>query len=182
MKRKISLFLVMAVMMAMVVSCTGVQEKWNALTPDEKARVVVSDIQAQLNTLFDTGKAYVTANPKYQEKWKGQIVPAFDVANKALASSMILAKAGKITPDQVYAQVQPVLNSVITLLVSIGAVKPITAAVDIMIVLALINGLMGLAYNAWSTINKVKGDQKIPTWDEILEENKKLQDKIDAEK
>lgn len=181
MKRQIKLLLVMVVFLSLV-ACAGVQEKWNALTPDEKARVVVNDIQAQLNTLFDTGKAYVMANPKYQDKWKKEIIPAFDLANKTLASANILAKAGKITPDQVYGQVQPVLNSVIALLVSIGAVKPITAAVDVMIVLALINGLMGLAYNAWSTLNKVKGDEKIPTWEEILEENKKLQDKIDAEK
>ena len=181
MKRQVKLFMVMVVLLSLV-ACAGVQEKWNALTPDEKARVVVSDIQSQLNTLFDTGKAYVVANPKYQEKWRGQIIPAFDLANKTLASATILAKAGKITPDQVYAQVQPMLNSVIGLLVSIGAVKPITAAVDVMVLLALINGFMGLAYNLWSTANKIKGDQKIPTWEEILEENKKLQDKIDAEK
>jgi len=179
--RKIKFF-VPILLVLMLVACAGVQEKWNALTPDEKARVVVSDIQAQLNTLFDTGKAYVMANPKYQDKWKGQIVPAFDLASKSLASATILAKAGKITPDQVYAQVQPVLNSVITLLISIGAVKPITAAVDVMVLLALINGFMGLAYNLWSTANKIKGDQKIPTWDEILDQNKLLQDKIDAEK
>ncbi len=181
MKRIVKISLVMAILFSLV-TCAGVQEKWNALTPDEKARVVINDIQAQLNTLFDTSKAYVIANPKYQEKWKTQIIPAFDLANKSLASAMILAKAGKITPDQVYAQVQPVLNSLITLLVSIGAVKPITAAVDVMVLLALISGFMGLAHNLWSTANKIKGDQKIPTWEEILEENKKLQDKIDAEK
>ena len=181
MKRRIKLFLVMVILMSLV-ACTGIQEKWNALTPDEKARIVVNDIQAQLNTLFDTGKAYVVANPQYQEKWRTQVIPAFDLANKTIASATILAKAGKITPDQVYAQVQPVLNSVIALLVSIGAVKPITAAVDVMVLLALINGFMGLAYNLWSTANKIKGDQKIPTWEEILEDNKELQDKIDAEK
>ena len=182
MKRKVLMGMVNLVLLACLVSCAGIQEKWNVLTPDEKARIIVSDIQAQLNTLFDTSKAYVIANPKYQEKWRTQIIPAFDLTNESLASAMILAKAGKITPDQVYAQVQPILNSLITLLVSIGAVKPITAAVDVMVLLALINGFMGLAYNLWSTANKVKGDQKIPTWEEILEENKKLQEKIDAEK
>jgi len=175
-------FIIPILLILTLVACAGVQEKWNTLTPDEKARVVISDIQAQLNTLFDTGKAYIMANPKYQEKWKKEIIPSFDVANKALASAMILAKAEKITPDQVYSQIQPLLNSVIALLVSIGAVKPITAVIDIMVLLALINGFMGLAYNLWSTADKIKGDQKIPTWEEILEENKKLQVKIDAEK
>jgi hypothetical protein len=177
------------------IGCAGIQEKWNALTPDEKARVVLNDLQSQLNTLFDTGKAYITANPQYQNKWKTQIVPAFDVANKSLASAMTLAKSGQLTPDQVYAQVQPVINSVINLLVSIGAakktqllpdelilpIKPMTAAMDAMLILALINGLVSLAMQLWSSARKVFGTEAIPSWDEILAKNKALQDKIDAE-
>lgn len=192
---RLRLVLPMLLILTFLVSCVGIQEKWNALTPDQKARVVVNDLQNQLNTLFDTGKAYITANPQYQDKWKKQIVPAFDVANKSLLSAMNLAKSGQITPDQVYSQVQPVLNSVINLLVSIGAakktqllpdelilpMKPMTAAMDVMVMLALINGLISLAMQLWSSARKIFGTEAIPPWEEIIAKNKALQDKIDAE-
>jgi len=124
MRKRISLFLVMVVMMAMVGACAGVQEKWNALTPDEKARIVIGDVQAQINTLFDTGKAYVTANPKYQDIWKSKIVPAFSVANQSLASVITLGKTKPLNPELVYAQVMGQVNNVLALLIQIGAIKP----------------------------------------------------------
>lgn len=192
---RLRLVLPMLLILTFLVSCVGIQEKWNALTPDQKARVVVNDLQNQLNTLFDTGKAYITANPQYQDKWKKQIVPAFDVANKGLLSAMTLAKSGQITPDQVYAQIQPVLNSVVNLLISIGAakkadllpdelilpMKPMTAAMDVMVMLALINGLISLAMQLWSSARKIFGTEAIPPWEEIIAKNKALQDKIDGE-
>ncbi len=174
--------------------CATVQESWNKLTPDQKARVVINDLQSQLDTLFNTGKTYVTSNPQYQDKWKKQIVPAFDVANKGLRSATELAKTGQITPDQVYAQIQPLINSTINLLISIGGAKksqllpdefvfpePKQAAMDYMLILALINGLVALAMQLWSSARKVFGTEVIPSWDEIISKNKTLQDKIDAE-
>jgi hypothetical protein len=175
-------FAVLAMVLLLVVACAGIQEKWTALTPDEKGRVVLNDLQTQLNTLFDTGKAFIIANPKHQETWKGQIVPAFDMANKALRVSIELSKTKPITPEQVYAQIQPLINSVITLLVSIGAVKPIQSAMDVSMVLLLINGLLALAFNFWATARKVFGTEALPSWEEITDKNKLLQDKIDAEK
>lgn len=189
------LYLVIVALCVGLFGCAGIQDKWNALSADEKARIVINDLQGQLNTLFDTSRAYVTANPKYQVDWKTKIVPAFDVANKSLLSAMTLAKSGQITPDQVYAQIQPVMNSVINLLVSIGAVKrtellpdeymfpvrPTRAAMDAMLILALINGLVSLAMQLWSSARKVFGTEVIPSWEEIIAKNKALQDKIDAE-
>ena len=49
-------------------------------------------------------------------------------------------------------------------------------------VLVLINGLISLAFQGYSTLQQVTGPGKIPTWQEIIDENKLLQDKIDAEK
>jgi hypothetical protein len=100
-----------------------VQSKWSALTPDEKARIILSDMQGQLSNLFDQGKLYVTANPNYQDVWKGKIVPAFDVANKSLASAIALGKTKGLTPDYIYQSVQPNIINVINLLVQIGAIK-----------------------------------------------------------
>ena len=120
--RKVRVVLVLSVFLFLV-SCAGVQEKWNALTPDQKARIIVNDLQDQLTHAFDTGKAYVTANPKYQDKWKAEIVPAFDVANKALASVIAVGKTKPLTPEFVYGQAQAVVNNVLNLLVQIGALK-----------------------------------------------------------
>jgi hypothetical protein len=173
--------LAVVVLALMLVACAGIQEKWTALSPDEKGRVVLNDLQTQLSTLFDTGKAFVIANPKHQETWRGEIVPAFDAANKALKASIELSKTKPITPEQAYAQIQPLINSVITLLVSIGAVKPIQSAMDVSMVLLLINGLLALAFNFWATARKVFGTEAIPSWEEITDKNKILQDKIDAE-
>lgn len=104
-------------------SCAGLQEKWNALTPDQKARIIINDLQEQLTTAFDQGKAYVTAKPQYQAKWKSEIIPAFDVANKALADAIALGKAKPLTPAIVYEKVGNTVNNVLDLLIKIGAMK-----------------------------------------------------------
>lgn len=180
----------------LLVGCAGIQEKWNNLNSDEKARIILNDLQSQLNTLFDTGKAFVVANPQHTATWKTKIIPAFDLANKSLLSAMNLSKLGQITPDEVYGQVQPVLNSCINLLVQIGALKKsdllpdeyqyktrtVQAAMDPGMIIVLINGLIMLAMQLWSSARKVFGSEEIPEWDEIIAKNKALQDKIDAEK
>jgi hypothetical protein len=53
---------------------------------------------------------------------------------------------------------------------------------DVSMVLLLINGLLALAFNFWATARKVFGTEAIPSWEEITDKNKILQDKIDAEK
>ena len=49
-------------------------------------------------------------------------------------------------------------------------------------ILAIINGLLGIAFQLYSSISKVKGDTPIPTWGELTDQNALLQAKIDAEK
>lgn len=120
--RKLRVVSVLLVLL-LAVSCASLQEKWNILTPDEKARIIINDLQDQLTHAFDTGKAYVTAKPEYQEKWKSEIVPAFDVANKTLASVITMGKTKPLTPDIVYNQVQGVVTNVLNLLIQIGALK-----------------------------------------------------------
>jgi len=120
--RKVRLVIPLLLVLVLL-SCAGLQEKWNALTPDQKARIVINDIQGQLDNSFTQGKAYVAANPKYSEKWKKEIVPAFDVANKALASAIQIGKTKPITPDFVYMQVTVQVNQVLNLLIQIGALK-----------------------------------------------------------
>jgi len=48
-------------------------------------------------------------------------------------------------------------------------------------ILIIINGLLGLTFKLYDSISQIKGDIPIPTWDELVDKNKILQAKIDAE-
>ena len=49
-------------------------------------------------------------------------------------------------------------------------------------ILGIVNMILGIAFQLYSSISKIQGDTPIPTWDELTSQNKLLQDKIDAEK
>lgn len=117
--KRVKLTVVMFLVMIVLVSCAGVQEKWNQLTPDQKARIIIGDIQDQLSTVFDTAKAQIGHKPE----WKAKVVPAFDVANKALADVIALGKAQPLTPAMVYEKVQNQVNNVLNLCIQLGWVK-----------------------------------------------------------
>lgn len=48
-------------------------------------------------------------------------------------------------------------------------------------IIAIINGLVATAFNLYKVLKQVKGEEQIPTWNELLKENKELQEAIDAE-
>lgn len=126
--KKIGVLALVLLFLASCVPMGAVQDKWNKLTPGEKARVILGGIQKDLDQKFDQGKAYVTLYPQHQAKWKTRIVPAFDTANKTLAASIQLAMAEKLSPDQAYAKMQPLITQVLVLLVEIGVLKPVQTA------------------------------------------------------
>jgi hypothetical protein len=127
MKKKLFVFLLVLGLVVGMVACSTIQtfqQKWDALTPDEKARVVINDLQEQLDNAFETGKSYVIAHPEFTETWENDILPAFDVANTTLHGVIVAAQAGStVTPEQVYDEVQPLVTKVINMLVSMGAMK-----------------------------------------------------------
>jgi len=49
-------------------------------------------------------------------------------------------------------------------------------------ILAAINGMISLAFQLYHSLSLVTGEGKIPEWNEIIDENRLLQEKIDAEK
>ncbi|MCL6542048.1 MAG: hypothetical protein K6T87_15945 [Roseiflexus sp.] len=49
-------------------------------------------------------------------------------------------------------------------------------------ILILVNGLLSIAFNLWSTLRKVEGIESIPSWEELVAKNSILQNKIDTEK
>jgi len=48
--------------------------------------------------------------------------------------------------------------------------------------LEILEGLLKLGFNFYNTLQQAAGDQPIPTWQELVDKNSALQEKIDAEK
>lgn len=113
-KRQISLLLILLFLFA----CTTVQTDYNKLTLDEKVRFKIGIAQSQLETLFDSGKSYVTTHPESQVIWKTKVIPAFDTANKTLRT--IISMQGTITPETIDAQMNPLIDSITNLLLDMG--------------------------------------------------------------
>jgi hypothetical protein len=122
-KIRTQVFVFSIILCFLLAGCATLQQKWGALTPNEKARIIIGDIQGQLDNLFIIGKDYVTTNPKYQDKWKKEIVPAFSVANQSLASIILLGKTKPLTPEFVYTTIQNNVTIICNLLIQIGAIK-----------------------------------------------------------
>lgn len=109
---------VFLVVMALI-SCSSIQQikqNWQDIKADEKARIICEFIQSELEITFDTAKNYVVMHPQFQADWKAKVVPAFDVANKTLASYMILAKANKVTFIDVGKGMVPMLQPILAAL------------------------------------------------------------------
>jgi len=116
--RKFSSVLLVACLL-LLAACAGVQEKWDKLTPDEQARVVINNLQGQLENAFVSAKTQIGTKPE----WKTKAVPAFDLANKTLARVIEAGKTTPLTPAFVYAQVQGLVNDVLNLCTQLGWVK-----------------------------------------------------------
>ena len=113
-------FIVIFMMLALVMACASLQEKWNKLTPNEQARVIVNGFQKTLSSLFDTGKAYVTANPSKQVIWKTKAIPAFDAANQAIFLGIQACIEGKGLPSKMYDSIGPAMKAIDDILLLMG--------------------------------------------------------------
>ena len=99
------------ILMFMIMGCVGLQQKWEQLTPDEKARVILADMQGQLKNMFQLGKAYVEANPDKRAMWQKQVLPAIEASNRAIGVIMAGGATEKLTPDQIYFHCQMLIDT-----------------------------------------------------------------------
>jgi len=121
-----SLFLFPMIQSCATMGTTGqpsFQDQWNKLTPDQKARIVINGLQKQLDQQFDQVKLYIGSNPQYSAVWKFEIVPMFDKTNKAIKAIVDTAMVMQLTPEMVYAKIQPMINELAIKLISIGMQK-----------------------------------------------------------
>jgi hypothetical protein len=107
-------------LLILLAGCASVQEKWDALTPNEQARVIVNGFQKTLSSLFDTGKAYVNLHPDKQALWKDKAIPAFDAANQAIFVGIQACIEGKGIPAKMYDSIGPMMKAVKDVLLLIG--------------------------------------------------------------
>ena len=123
--RKIKFLLVFAVVLALLVGCgcASIAEKWGDLTPTEKSRLILGDLQDQLISLKRTGDAYCVIHPEALSEYQAKVLPAISVANKMIKSAILVAATDPVTPAQIYASIVPVINAVSDLLVRLGVIK-----------------------------------------------------------
>lgn len=98
-----------------------IQEQWSKLTPDERGRIVLSGVQDQLKIMWDSGQAYVKANPQYSEEWTKKIVPAFSTANQSVTLYVGMVSGGTMTAEAVMLKVEPLIKALSEMLKGIGA-------------------------------------------------------------
>lgn len=115
-----SIVLVLFLVAGCAMTQQEIQDGWNKLTPNEKARIIVGGFQDSAESLFDTGLAYVTANPQHKPAWQQKAVPAFDTANQAIMVAINLCAAGGATPDGVYKSIGPLIQTIVGILRLMG--------------------------------------------------------------
>lgn len=117
-------FLITMLMLVSVAGCSGkLQAQWNSLSNDEKSRIIINGFQDQLNSLFDTGKSFIEANPIHKDVWQKKAVPAFDLANNGIAKAIRLSLMGSYTPATAYKELQPLIDDVKNVLIAFEAIK-----------------------------------------------------------
>lgn len=104
----------------LVACCGTVKESWDNMSNNEKAVIIVSGLQTQLDGLFTIGKDYVNSHPDKQEIWKTKIIPAFDTANKTLLSCATLIGKENLSAEEIAETMIPLIKSIAELLKSMG--------------------------------------------------------------
>lgn len=111
------------ILLILLVGCVGLQQKWEQLTPDQKARVILADMQGQLRNMFESGKRYVEANPDKRPMWEKQVLPAIEGANKAIGQMIAAGATATLTPDRIYHHCQALIDIAADLMLKMGVTK-----------------------------------------------------------
>lgn len=101
----------------LLVACASVQ-----LTPDQQARAAISKAQGQWNVWFDTAKLYYASHPEKTAEWKGQVIPAFQVAKDSMQTAALSLQGGS-DPLAIINAVQQATNNLMLYLIQQGVIK-----------------------------------------------------------
>lgn len=117
--KRAKVILLAVVLLLALVSCAGIQEKWNKLTPNEQARIILNGLQDQLTIAFDQCKVQIGN----KLEWKTKVVPAFDIANKSIAKVYELGNSPILTPQMVLEKVQAQVDEALQTALKYGWIK-----------------------------------------------------------
>jgi hypothetical protein len=104
----------------LLVACATIKEKWDKLSPQEQNRLILNGIQKSFNDLFIQARDYVVANPKYEKDWTTKILPAFNVANRALKQVILESMEPSSNLTDLLKKITPLAADVKLLLKEIG--------------------------------------------------------------
>ncbi len=117
MKRKIASIFISVILLAGLMGCATLQQKWDKATDDERARIVVSQTQKSLKLAFISAQTFIVSNPKYKDDWKNRVLPMFEVTNNILGDLIKKGQAGqKLTYLQVLVAVGSRVTDIITII------------------------------------------------------------------
>jgi hypothetical protein len=106
MKRKVLVGFISIILLAGLMGCATLQQKWEKATDDERARIIVSQTQKSLKTTAVLTAAVVEKNPQYKNDWKTKVLPMIESANNILGDLIKKGQAGqKLTYLEVLAAV-----------------------------------------------------------------------------
>lgn len=104
--RNILQILISILLVFLLVGCATLQAKWEKATEEERSRIILSQAQKSLNTLFQSGVSFAATNESFKKEWKEKILPSIKAANIILGDLIARGKAGeKLTVIQVMSAV-----------------------------------------------------------------------------
>lgn len=93
--RDIPRLLVAIILVAALSGCATLQAKWDKATEEERARIILSQSQKSLYTLFQSGETFAGNNEAFKKEWKEKILPSIKTANTILGDLIARGKAGE---------------------------------------------------------------------------------------
>jgi len=106
-------------------ACSTLQGQWKTATEDEKARLILADIQTSVDSMLDFGSIYIASHPDKKTDWQTRVLPLFKAVNDMIGQNIILAKAneGKVTVAGVLSTIQPKLAEIEAIIITWGFSK-----------------------------------------------------------
>jgi hypothetical protein len=119
------IFLLPAMLMGPLTSCSTLQGKWKTATEDEKARLILADMQTSVDSMLDFGSIYIASHPDKKTDWQTRVLPLFKAVNDMIGENIQLAKAneGKVTVAGVLSTIQPKIAEIEAIVISWGFSK-----------------------------------------------------------
>lgn len=119
------LVLMLVAMFALNIGCSTLTGKWKTATEDEKARLILADMQESVDSMLQFGESYVATHPDKKSDWQSRVLPLFKSVNDMIGENIKSAKAnqGKVTVSGILTAIQPKLTEIETIIVSWGFSK-----------------------------------------------------------